>query len=101
MNYADYSLEDADYLLLHQANKFMLDKITKKLNFNSRKVPLSLRNFGNTSSASIPLTIVTNLKDDLSSSRKSVVVSGFGVGLSWASGLLTLDNLTIPTLEEI
>lgn len=90
---------DIDLLIYHQANKFMTDFFTKWLHFDKNKTPYSIRKFGNTSSASIPLTIVTELKDNYPE-RKNVVLSGFGAGLSWGSVLLNLEKCKISNLIE-
>jgi 3-oxoacyl-[acyl-carrier-protein] synthase-3 len=94
-----FSLNEAeiDYLLLHQANKMMNDKIIKKVGFPSEKVPFSLHEFGNTSSASIPLTMVTQLPA-LTNGLKKHIACGFGVGLSWASVYFETSDLIIPEL---
>jgi 3-oxoacyl-[acyl-carrier-protein] synthase-3 len=90
-----------DYFVFHQANKFMNEKIRKKLKLPTEKVPSSLKNYGNTSSATIPLTIVTELKNSLSNSRKEIIACGFGVGLSWGSVCFTANNIICSDLIEI
>jgi 3-oxoacyl-[acyl-carrier-protein] synthase III len=94
-----YSLNEAeiDYLLLHQANKMMNDKIAKKAGFNAEKVPFSLQEFGNTSSASIPLTMVTQIPKLTNGICKNIAC-GFGVGLSWASVYFETKDLIVPEL---
>lgn len=91
---------ESDYLLLHQANMTMNNTIAKKLKFPIEKVPSCMRHFGNTSSASIPLTMVTELKGKVSDPKK-ILCCGFGVGLSWATVALTLDNVLISDLVEV
>lgn len=92
-------LEDVDLLIYHQANKFMMDFFTKKLKFSTEKTPYSLDRFGNTSSASIPLTIVSELYDNFPE-RSKVILSGFGAGLSWGSVLLDLSRCRISKLLD-
>jgi len=92
-------LSQLDLLIYHQANKFMTDFFTKWLKFDKAKTPYSIRKFGNTSSASIPLTVVTELKEKYPE-RKNVIFSGFGAGLSWGSVLLDLRLCKISELEE-
>ena len=77
--------ESLDYFVMHQANYFMNNKIRKKLKLPEEKVPYSMPLFGNTSSASIPLTLVTACS--LRTRRSKIAVCGFGVGLSWGTGL--------------
>lgn len=92
-------MDDVDLLIYHQANKFMMDFFTKKLKFSTEKTPYSLDRFGNTSSASIPLTIVSELYDSFPE-RSKVILSGFGAGLSWGSVLLDLSRCRISKLLE-
>lgn len=75
--------DDIDLFVFHQANKFMNDKIYKKLNIPESKTISSLYNFGNTSSATIPLTIATQLNKIEKNTK--LLFCGFGVGLSWGS----------------
>lgn len=63
------NLEQMDYLFLHQANHYMNEKIRKKLNFAPEKTPYSLRDFGNTSCASIPVTIITQCSKDFATRK--------------------------------
>jgi 3-oxoacyl-[acyl-carrier-protein] synthase-3 len=90
---------DIDYLLLHQANKFMTDFLAKKLHFDPARVPYSIDRFGNTSSASIPLTIVSELEGKLEE-QKDCVLCGFGAGLSWGTAALTFRNCRVSSLIE-
>lgn len=92
---------DSDYFIFHQANKKMNDMINKKLKLPFEKVPSCMSHFGNTSSASIPLTIVTQIRDDASKGRKNFICCGFGVGLSWGTVRFTTDNLVISKLVEV
>jgi 3-oxoacyl-[acyl-carrier-protein] synthase-3 len=85
---------------MHQANKLINESIRKKLKIEKDKVPYSLAKFGNTSSASIPLTIVSELKNNLSKGKHKLILSGFGVGLSWASVLLDTNNLICTEVLE-
>ena len=57
--------------------------------------------YGNTSSASIPLTIVTELKDAIKSQTK-LIGCGFGIGLSWGTVAFSIDNnIVIPDIVEV
>lgn len=101
LNYNSTSVENYDYFIFHQANKLMNESIRKKLNVPPEKVPYSLKHYGNTSSASIPLTIVTQLIEKIEGKTACLVLSGFGVGLSWASAAVRVENLTCIPLIEI
>jgi 3-oxoacyl-[acyl-carrier-protein] synthase III len=93
-------LEQVDHFLFHQANLFMNEKIRKKLKIPIEKVPYSLQNFGNTSSATIPLTLVTEIKNELRNGTKNILACGFGVGLSWGSVQLFTHSPVISDLVE-
>jgi 3-oxoacyl-[acyl-carrier-protein] synthase-3 len=93
--------DQIDYFIFHQANLLMNEKIRKKLQLPAEKVPYSLRDFGNTSSATIPLTMVTQLRDSISKKKASHVACGFGVGLSWGSVNFITDCISCPELVEV
>lgn len=72
-----------DYFIFHQANSFINNYLINKLKIDPDKAPSTVGRFGNTSSVSIPLTIVSELKGKLKS--QNLLLSGFGVGMTWAS----------------
>lgn len=96
----NFKLEDIDKIVFHQANKFMTDFFIKKLKYPKENVPYSLDKFGNTSSATIPLTIVSELRD-WKSENKNILISGFGAGLSWATAIMDISGTHISELVEI
>ena len=91
---------DADYFVFHQANMKMNNMIAKKLKLPAEKVPSCMYHFGNTSSASIPLTIVTQLKGKCEDKAK-FICCGFGVGLSWGTVAFETENVVISDLVEV
>ena len=93
-------LSSMDYYLLHQANDFMNQFLIKKMKLDKDKVPTSISKYGNTSSVSIPLTIVSELQDKMVGSRR-ILLSAFGVGLSWGSAILQTKNCYICPIVEI
>jgi 3-oxoacyl-[acyl-carrier-protein] synthase-3 len=93
--------EKVDYFIFHQSNLMMNKMIVKKLKLPTEKVPYSLVKYGNTSSATIPLTITTNLQKDLLNATKEIIICGFGVGLSWGAAKITFDNVLISDIVEI
>lgn len=97
-NISDNSI---DQLTLHQANRMINSKIVKKIKIDPSKMPESLPKYGNTSSASIPLTLVTESAEILRNSKIRHLASGFGVGLSWGGVLFETENLVIPEVIEI
>lgn len=93
--------EKTDLFVFHQANKFMNEKICKKLKLDKEKTPLSLDDFANTSCASIPLTLVTRCQENLKNTSQSLIACGFGVGLSWGGVALKSNKICVPNLIEI
>jgi 3-oxoacyl-[acyl-carrier-protein] synthase-3 len=100
LTYSKKNINDIDYFLFHQANKFMIDFFVKKLKINSEKVPISLDTFGNVSSPTIPLTIVSRLNKTLNSQKRQILMSGFGAGLSWGTAVLDISECHICNLIE-
>jgi 3-oxoacyl-[acyl-carrier-protein] synthase-3 len=93
------SVDDVDYLVFHQANRFMMDFFVKKLKINPEKVPYCIHKYGNTSSASVPLTISSELVGALDG-NKTVVLSAFGAGLSWGAALMQMHDCKISPVIE-
>ncbi|HEX8517265.1 MAG TPA: ketoacyl-ACP synthase III [Bacteroidia bacterium] len=94
------SPEKIDYYIFHQANKLINESVRKKLKAEPHKVPYSIDLFGNTSSASIPLTICHALKEETGSRKLTLLMSGFGVGFSWGSVIIQTENLYTNLLEH-
>lgn len=94
--YYNINFDEIDKLVLHQANLLMINKIAKKLKMNGDKVPSCLRDYGNTTSTSIPLTIVTECAEDYSSKKQKTLACGFGTGLSWASVYFETEKIVCP-----
>ena len=95
------SPEHIDQLFLHQANGFMNDKIARKLKFPAEKVPYTIGFYGNTGSASIPLTMAHHFSQQGSTGRTRCLVSGFGVGLSWGVATFGIDGICAPPVVEL
>jgi len=96
---ASWERDEVDVWVPHQANRFMLNFLTRRLKLNADKVLLSIERFGNTASASIPLTMVTTGGDYLTKPTKWGML-GFGVGLSWSGLLIETDEvLALPLIE--
>jgi 3-oxoacyl-[acyl-carrier-protein] synthase III len=99
MGEAKWTRDDVDVFVFHQANKFMLDFLRKRLKLPVEKVPLSIEEFGNTSCASIPLTMVSRSAERLTKPTKWVML-GFGVGLSWSGVAVETDQIvSLPIIE--
>jgi 3-oxoacyl-[acyl-carrier-protein] synthase-3 len=101
ISFFDIPQEAIDYYVLHQANMYMDEKIRKKMKLSQDKVLYCIEEFGNTSSGSIPLTLVSRAKDDLKSKRLNLIGSGFGVGLSWACAYFETNKIVVPNIIEL
>jgi 3-oxoacyl-[acyl-carrier-protein] synthase III len=82
-----------NFFILHQANKMMLDKILDITLIEKRKRLFSIKDYGNTSSASIPITICNNLSGKRK--KKLCMLSGFGAGFSYATCITDITNTKI------
>ena len=98
---ADRQIDDVDFFALHQANRFILQHITKKLKIPAGRLPINIDQFGNTSSASIPLLFCTTLAEELTTSPRTVLMSGFGVGLSWGCALFSNVQLRCASVIHV
>lgn len=101
MEHFEIDKDKVDILALHQANLMINEKIIKKVKMANARYPQSMRDFGNTSCASIPLSLVTEERDRLKDSSNFIVASGFGVGLSWGSVAFVADHIHVPELIQI
>lgn len=93
MEAAGRTVEDYDAFLLHQANMFMIKHIAKKAKLPPEKVPINMDRYGNTSSASIPLLMTSDLPELLQGGRRRIGMFGFGVGYSWAAASMEIGPL--------
>ena len=89
-----------DYFTFHQANLYLNEKVRTKLKIDSSKVPYSLKNYGNTSCATIPLTMVTELSKELVKNKLNHIGCAFGVGLSWGSVYFETNRIVCPDIIE-
>lgn len=85
------SVEQIDYFVLHQANRFVLKQVSLAIGVGMKKLPVSMDRYGNTSSASIPITLCDMKANDPGLSVKKCLMSGFGVGLSWGTLVMDFD----------
>ena len=93
--------EKIDIFTFHQANLMMNEMIRKKLKLPKDKVPYCIDEFGNTSSASIPLALVTRERHRLQNETLQHIACGFGVGLSWATAWFETNKIVVPNLIEV
>jgi 3-oxoacyl-[acyl-carrier-protein] synthase III len=98
---ANLKKEEIQYYMFHQPNKFMLNKLADKLEVSREKMPSNIvEKFGNSSGVSIPTAIVSNLNGNLIKENYLMCLAGFGVGLTWASMIIEIGNLTFCELKE-
>lgn len=98
--YSGKSINSLDYYIFHQANNFINNYLAKKLKINTSKIPSTIAKYGNTSSVSVPLTIVDQLKDQMSG-HKELLLSAFGVGMTWASAIIPFEDCKISEIVEV
>ncbi|MDM0115260.1 ketoacyl-ACP synthase III [Variovorax sp. J22R133] len=98
LEFAGATTDDIDYFIFHQANRMINETIRKKLALPAEKVPSTLHDFGNTSGASLPVTMTARIQESLSKGRHRLVLGGFGIGLSWGTCVLEIDGAKFPPL---
>ena len=84
---AEISSSEIDWLILHQANQRILDAVGERLKIDKSSILSNLKNYGNTSAATIPLLIDESVRNKKIKNNDLLVTSGFGAGLSWSSAL--------------
>ena len=85
------ALEEVDFFVFHQANKFMLEALRRKIKIPREKFSINLEFYGNTSSATIPMALEVALSQGQIQPGAKVLVAGFGVGYSWAAAMIRID----------
>lgn len=99
MKLAGWTPAEADALVLHQANRFIISTVGRKCGFLAEKTPMGVaEKFGNQSSASIPCALIDALGNQLTAGPLKIVACGFGVGLSWGAFAGELGPLTIAPI---
>lgn len=84
---AHLTVDDVDWLVLHQANQRILDAVAQRMKIPETKVISNLANYGNTSAASIPIAIDEAVRDGQIKVNDTIAASGFGAGLSWGAAI--------------
>jgi len=98
--YSGTDKDQLDYIIFHQANTFINTYLAKKLKLDTAKIPSTIEKYGNTSSVSVPLTIVSELKDKLNGDN-AILLSAFGVGMTWASAVVNFNDCKISDIVEV
>lgn len=94
----EFDLTQIDYLLIHQANKMIDEKIRRKLKLEADQVPYSMTYYGNTSSCTIPVTMISQIREKLTGGEIELVMCGFGSGLSWGAAHIYTENIICPEM---
>ena len=94
------SVDDVDYFVFHQAQKLIVDGIVQEAGIPAEKVLYSCENYGNTSSASVPLTLCSELGESQDDEKIKVLLCGYGIGLSWGILYTEIEKKCIlPVIE--
>ena len=101
LRFAKVDVNSPDYYIFHQANRVLNDCLSRQLGLPAHKVPETLSEYGNTSCATIPVTMCRRLEQQLSCSSTSLVLCGFGAGFSWGSSLIASSTVFCPPPLEI
>lgn len=100
IEWSEVDIQSLDYYVFHQANNFINSYLAKKIKLDTEKIPSTIGKYGNTSSVSCPLTIVDQLKDKMSG-KKHLMLSAFGVGMTWATAIVPFVDLSISDIVEV
>lgn len=98
---AGKTTDDIDWCVMHQANGFMLEHLRKKTKFPPERFVNDMRDFGNTSSASIPLAISHKLGESLAGGSRRLLLAGFGVGWSWGALVAEVGPIPAPQVADL
>ncbi len=93
--------DSVDYFVFHQANMFLNEMIRKRLKLPVEKVPYSLHDYGNSASATIPITILDKIQNEIQEKSLKMIFSGFGVGLSWGAMYIETKNVVVCPIIHI
>lgn len=98
---ANINIDEIDYFMFHQPNKFMLRKLADKMEVNYSKMPNDIvENYGNSSGVSIPTAITHTLGQKLVENNYKLCLAGFGSGLTWTSLLVNTSKVSFCQIIE-
>lgn len=101
LSYAKKTKDEIDYFILHQANKFIIENIVYNCDLDIDKTPLeTLSKYGNQSCTSIPCAIADQIKSDVGTKNLTLLLSGFGIGLSWVSTIVNTQKIYCSGIRE-
>jgi 3-oxoacyl-[acyl-carrier-protein] synthase III len=87
---AGEAMDDVDYFIFHQSNRFIMQHLAKKASIPKQKMPLTIEEFGSAGGPSVPLTITRGFLERPVDRALRMLLISYGVGLSWASALIDL-----------
>ena len=82
------ALDDIDWMILHQANSRIVEAVSRHLKVPLAKFPMNMQEYGNTSSASIPILLDEMNRDGRLKKGQKIILAGFGAGLTWGASIL-------------
>lgn len=98
---AGKKLEDIDFFLFHQPNKFMVQKLAEKIDVPLEKMPSNIvERFGNSSGVTVPINLCYNLGQRVLTEKFMVCFAGFGSGLTWSSILMNIGGMDFCSIIE-
>jgi 3-oxoacyl-[acyl-carrier-protein] synthase III len=100
IEYSGIDISTIDHFIFHQANSYINGFLAKKLKLPEERIPSTIEKYGNTSSVSIPLTIVSELKNKLLGQNR-LMLSGFGVGLTWGTAFIDVFDCYVGDIVEV
>jgi 3-oxoacyl-[acyl-carrier-protein] synthase-3 len=86
----NFTIEEIDYFIFHQANKYMLEYLRKKIRIPSEKFHNNTLLSGNTVSSTIPIALKESMNLNIIKPGDKVLLAGFGVGYSWGATILEI-----------
>lgn len=102
MEISNVNIDNVDWFMFHQPNKFMLNKVADSIGVHYDRMPANIvENFGNPSGVTVPLAITFNRGDELTKKQELICMAGFGVGLTWSSILMRVGPLDFCKLIEM
>ena len=84
----DMAMEELDYFILHQANQRIVEAVARRMGVSMERFPMNLQEYGNTSSASIPILLDELRREQILKPGQKIVMAGFGAGLSWGASIV-------------
>ena len=90
MSKSKLKFEDIDLFIFHQANRFLLETLQKKVGIPDEKFFIFMENVGNTVSSTIPIALAEAIKCGKAKNGQKIMLVAFGVGLSWSGTIIEI-----------